>query len=148
MTTSNESIAIQDLPGIGQPTTVIDLAGESKHETSPTANYLRLAKEERTSTHVSSGEVLLFCVAGELELTVDGQHYPLRPNQLLHVMEGKPYRAEAKRESALLVTTVFADHNAAVKKQAKVDRNNEVDEALEETFPASDPPSYNSTTIT
>lgn len=148
MTASNQSFDVEKLPGIGEPTSIVELPADSKLAFSPGANYLRITAKEPTSTHVSSGEVLLFCVAGKLDVTVNGQHHEMTPNEMLYVGKGIPYRVDAVVESALLVTTLFSDQAATVRAQPEIDRNNEVDEALEESFPASDPPSYNATTIT
>ncbi len=147
MSASNQQIDVQSLPGIGQPTSMIETSHDAKLAFSPTANYLRVAAGEHTSTHVSSGEVLLFCVAGAVDVTVDGHHHEMQPNQMLHVGASLPYRVDAREESALLVTTLFAEHVATIAANPNLDRNNEVDEALEETFPASDPPSYNTSSI-
>ncbi|RCS54498.1 cupin domain-containing protein [Bremerella cremea] len=148
MTASNSRIDVEKLPGIGEPTSVSEFPGDSKQAFSPSADYLRLAGGEHTSTHVSSGEVLLFCVIGKLDVTINGQHHDVTANQMIYIGKGLPYRVDAVIDSALLVTTLFSDQATAKKTKPEIDRNNEVDEALEETFPASDPPSYNATTIT
>lgn len=147
MTASNQQFDVQALPGIDQPTSLVKLPSDTKLTSSPEANYLKLAADEQSCTHVSSGEVLLFCVAGELRVTVDGQQHPLQANQMLYLGTGLPYRIKALTESALLTTVLFAEHVTVAQAESLRDRNSEVDEALEETFPASDPPSYNATSI-
>ncbi|PQO38106.1 hypothetical protein [Blastopirellula marina] len=147
MSTSSSKFDVKDLPGIDQATPVVALPGDTKLTASPVANYSRLSAGDHTSTHVSSGEVLLFCVAGEVDVTVNGQHHLMQPNQMLCLGTGLPYRIDALAESALLTTVLFAERSTGAKAESQIDRNSEVDEALEETFPASDPPSYNTTSI-
>ncbi|TVR08509.1 MAG: hypothetical protein EA385_09985 [Salinarimonadaceae bacterium] len=55
------------------------------------------------------------------------------------ISESKPVAAQEDGETAKR-----ADHKKKVEK--KVEREEKVDEALEDSFPASDPPSFNKTT--
>ncbi|MFN3153277.1 hypothetical protein [Bremerella sp.] len=149
MTTSSTSFAIANLPRLGEKTPVINLPSDALAQVRAEARYLPLRGSEHLGTHASAGEVLIFCVVGKLDAKVHEHHYVLEPNQLLHVPAGCTFRIEAQVDSAVLVTSLTAKSTAIGEKMtatlAPAHRDDEVEEALEETFPASDPPSYNST---
>lgn len=149
MSTSSTNFAIADLPRLGERTPVINLPSDALAQVKAEARYLPLKESEHLGTHASAGEVLIFCVAGKLDAKVHEHHYVLEPNQLLHVPAGCPFRLEAQFDSAVLVTSLTAkvgpDRVNMESSPNPAHRDDEVQEALEETFPASDPPSYNST---
>lgn len=149
MSTSSTNFAIADLPRLGETTPVIELPSDALAQVKAQARYLPLKESEHLGTHASAGEVLIFCVVGKLDAKVHDHHHMLEPNQLLHVPAGCPFRVEAQMDSAVLVTSLTAKTNLrssrSMNTSAPAHRDDEVQEALEETFPASDPPSYNST---
>jgi len=149
MSTSSTNFVIADLPGLGQTTPVIDLPSDALARVKAEARYLPIKQSEHLGTHASAGEVLVFCVAGKLDVKVHEHHHLLEPNQLLHVPAGCPFRLEAQVDSAVLVTSLTAKTNASGDTHGShampTHTDDEVQEALEESFPASDPPSYNAT---
>ncbi|QDU76355.1 hypothetical protein Pan97_34030 [Bremerella volcania] len=149
MSTSSTNFAIADLPGLGEKTPIFELPSDALAQVKAEARYLPLRESEHIGTHASAGEVLIFCVAGKLDAKVHQHHHVLEPNQLLHVPAGCPFRLEARVDSAVLVTSLAAKSNLSngtiASHSSSVHRDDEVQEALEESFPASDPPSYNST---
>ncbi|MEW4561432.1 hypothetical protein AB1K70_02840 [Bremerella sp. JC770] len=148
MSTSSTNFVIADLPGLGETTPVVDLPSDGLTQVKAEARYLPIKESEHLGTHASAGEVLVFCVAGKLDAKVHEHHHLLGPNQLLHVPAGCPFRLEAQVDSAVLVTSLTAKSNASGSSgmhPVTVHSDDEVQEALEESFPASDPPSYNAT---
>lgn len=149
MSTSSTNFVISELPRLGETTPVIELPSDALAQVKAQARYLPLKESEHLGTHASAGEVLIFCVVGKLDAKVHEHHHVLEPNQLLHVPAGCPFRIEAQIDSAVLVTSLTAKthlHSGHAMNVAEAaHRDDEVQEALEETFPASDPPSYNST---
>ncbi|PQO27348.1 hypothetical protein C5Y96_17545 [Blastopirellula marina] len=128
---------------------MIELPSDALAQVKAQARYLPLKESEHLNTHASTGEVLIFCVVGKLDAKVHDHHHVLEPNQLLHVPAGCPFRVEAQMDSVVLVTSLTAKTSShsgrKINISATAHRDDEVQEALEETFPASDPPSYNST---
>lgn len=149
MSTSSTNFEISNLPGLGETTPVIDLPSDALTQVKAEARYLPLKESEHLGTHASAGEVLIFCVAGKIDAKVHEHHHLLKPNQLLHVPAGCPFRLEAQDDSAVLVTSLasksVSNSEHFTGHESPAHRDDEVEEALEETFPASDPPSYNST---
>jgi len=148
MSSTSTNFSISDLPRLGDATPVINLPSDATAQVRAEARYLPLKKSEHLGTHASAGEVLIFCVVGMLDAKVHDHHHQLEPNQLLHVPAGSPFRLEAESDSAVLITSLTSKSNTAditeTSEQVAAGRDDEVQEALEETFPASDPPSYNS----
>lgn len=147
MTTASTNWTVSELPGLDKATTITALPTDAAGKIVVDANYIRLAEGHPIERHIAVGDVLLFCILGEIDVEVnEQQHCIMSPNQMLHVAGGIPYRMEAKQDSAVLVTSLTNEQSPDDLAQQKIDRNKEVDEALEETFPASDPPSYNAST--
>lgn len=139
---------VGDLPGLDKPTTISILPTDAATSVSVDAKYISLTDEHPNERHIPVGDVLLFCVMGKVEVEVnEQQHVEMSPNQMLQITGGVPYRMAAKQDSAVLVTSLTIGQSSEVAAVDTVDRNQEVDEALEESFPASDPPSYNATTL-
>ncbi len=149
MSTSSTNIDISKLPGLGDTTPVIDVPSDGMTDVNVEARYLPLRSSQHLGTHASAGEVLIFCVIGKIDAKIHEHHHALQPNQLLHVPAGCPFRLEAQVDSAVLITSLSAkselEASSQLSQSSRIDRDDEVQEALEETFPASDPPSYNST---
>ncbi|MEW4456040.1 hypothetical protein AB1L30_25465 [Bremerella sp. JC817] len=149
MPTASTKLIVQDLPGIDETTQVTRAPEDTDNVSSVDARYLRLKTREQVGTQATVGEATIFCVAGNVDVLVRRQHYLLGPNQLLYVAAGSPFRLEAEDESAVLITTLSKANKTspeiAISTPASREEKDTVQEALEETFPASDPPSYNST---
>ncbi|GAA4438554.1 hypothetical protein [Bremerella cremea] len=149
MSTASTKLIVQDLPGIDETTQVTRAPEDTDNVPNVDARYLHLKTREQVGTQATVGEAMIFCVAGNVDVLVRRQHYSLGPNQLLHVAAGSPFRLEAEDESAVLITTLSKEKKTtpevAISTPASREEKDTVQEALEETFPASDPPSYNST---
>lgn len=149
MNTASTNFAITNLPRLGEATPVINLPSDALAQVKAEARYLPLKAAEHLGTHASAGEVLIFCVVGKLDASVHEHHHLLETNQLLHVPAGTPFRLEAQIDSVILVTSLTAKATTSSitgrQNKTSANRDDEVQEALEESFPASDPPSYNST---
>ncbi|MHC2070781.1 cupin domain-containing protein [Bremerella sp. T1] len=147
MSTASNPIDTRDLPGLGEPTPVVALPSDANASFRADARYLPLKANDHLGTHASAGEVLIFCVTGKVDAVVNEHEHCLQPNQIIHVSAGSPFRLEAKEDSAVLITSLTAEptrHRESPSISEPKERQfDEVQEALEESFPASDPPSYN-----
>jgi quercetin dioxygenase-like cupin family protein len=89
---------------------------------------------KQLETHKAPGELTLLCLQGRVTFFVEGKPRELAAGQLVYLPPGVPHAVRGE-EDAVLLLTIVPDAQAAGK-----DR---VQEASEESFPASDPPSYN-----
>ena len=94
---------------------------------------LIVAAGKQLETHKSPGELTLVCLQGRVTFFVEGKPRELAAGQMVYLPPGVPHAVRGEEDSVLLLTIV-SDPQAADK-----DR---VQEASEESFPASDPPSY------
>ncbi len=82
--------------------------------------------------HTAPGILIVQCLAGRVLFKCLGETRELTSGQLLHLPDAEPHAVECL-ESAALLLTIIRTH-------PKNPPINKVDEASEESFPASDPP--------
>jgi quercetin dioxygenase-like cupin family protein len=86
-------------------------------------------------THKAPGEILLLCLEGSVALTAQGRTDELAAGQLLILPAAAPHSLKGIEDSLLLLTKRLPERESLdLAYEARVD------EASEESFPASDPP--------
>lgn len=119
---------------------VIDVVGGQATETLLKSNALRVMRlvvpaHKLLDTHKAAGEVTLYCVSGRVTLFVEGVPNQLSAGQLAHLPPAVPHAVRGE-EDAVLLLSVVAPCDA---QHLVIDV---VEEASEESFPASDAPSH------
>jgi quercetin dioxygenase-like cupin family protein len=94
---------------------------------------LVLRSSEQVPTHRALGELTVLCLEGKLAFTAAGQTREISAGQLLYLAAGLPHTVKAIENSSALLTIL----NPIDPSLPCVDA---VQEASEESFPASDPP--------
>jgi quercetin dioxygenase-like cupin family protein len=87
-------------------------------------------------THQSQGKLTLQCIEGRIKFTAESKTQELRPGQLVYLVGGEPHSLKAIEDSSLLLTLLLPPSKS---KSAIFDV---VQEAGEESFPASDSPAF------
>ena len=132
---------------LAQPGEVLDIAVSTKRlassETSTlvkTGNLqvvrLVIAAGKQMDTHKAPGEITLVCVQGRISFFVEGKPREVVAGQFLYLPPGVPHAVRGEEDSIVLLTIVTA------KESRERPQYDPVEEAGEESFPASDPPSY------
>ena len=94
---------------------------------------LVLRSGEQVPTHRALGELTFLCLEGKLAFTAAGQTRELSAGQLLCLAAGLPHTVKAAENSSALLTILQSNDPSLPCVDA-------VQEASEESFPASDPP--------
>ena len=86
-------------------------------------------------THKAPGEILVQCLEGRVALTAQGRTEELAAGQLLSLPAAVPHALKGLEDSLLLLTKRLPE-----REPLDLAYEAQVDEASEESFPASDPP--------
>ncbi len=94
---------------------------------------LSVPAQKLLDTHKAPGEITLYCLTGRVTLFVEGVPHELSAGQLAHLPAAMPHAVRGEEDAVLLLTIVVSGNGASPKTDM-------VQEASEESFPASDPP--------
>ncbi len=84
-------------------------------------------------SHRAPNQLVVQCLSGKVEFTVNDKPQIMRPGHLLHLSGREPHSVKGLERSVLLLTLLLGGDEPP---------KEEVQEASEESFPASDSPSW------
>lgn len=81
-------------------------------------------------------EILLNCLSGRFDVTVDHDTHSVKPGELVYIAPGHQHSWRCIEQGELVLTVIYSSDES---RTPEIDR---IDETLEETFPASDAPPW------
>jgi quercetin dioxygenase-like cupin family protein len=103
---------------------------------------LVIPKGKEIPPHKAPGEISVQCLEGRVAFSGAGKTQELSPGELLHLSAADPHALKGLEDSSVLVTILLAQvaQPQSVPSQTRIEIIDVVEEAAEESFPASDPP--------
>jgi quercetin dioxygenase-like cupin family protein len=105
---------------------------------------LHLRQEQQKPAYTPSDEALLYCVSGKMSVHCEDEDYALPAGSLMHLPAQTRHAIRGIEEGVVLIVNV-SRRNPRQTQAATTAVDEEADEvqaASEDSFPASDPPSW------